>query len=135
MAFLNSCMVLWLYKCLWYLCLIVVVYSQSRFMRSRISFSQLEGRMHALWRSRGAKTLLSLKFVAPSTSTHFLCLILRRLISWSNLFLLVSGHIFWFSRSFWYKHVIRFFWSPFGFQMHAFLSIQVHWFHTLHGCT
>jgi len=46
--------------------------------------------MHAPWKSREAKMLSSSRFDAPSTCTHFVCLILRKLISWSNHFLQVS---------------------------------------------
>ena len=84
------------------------VYSQSKFMRSRISFSLLEGKMHVLWKSRGARMLSSSKFDAPSTSTRCVCLTLRKQTSWSNLCLQVGHGVFSFF------HFISFMWH-FGY--------------------
>ena len=64
--------------------------SRNRYTRSRISSSPLEGRMHGLWRLRRIRMWSSSRFVARSTCTHYVCLMLRRLKSWSNLFPQVS---------------------------------------------
>ena len=68
---------------------ILAVYSRSRFMRSRISFLLQGGKMLDQWRSRKVKMSSSSKFDVLSICTHCVCLILRRLTNWSNLFLLV----------------------------------------------
>lgn len=68
--------------------------SRSRYTRLRTSFSLQEGRMRALWRSRGAGMSSSSRFGAPNTCTRFACSTPRRLISWSSLFLQVICLIF-----------------------------------------
>lgn len=83
----NSLSFGFLAKCF---CLSVADHSRSKSTRSRISFSPQEGKMHALWESRGAKMRSSSRSVAPSTCTHFASLTLKRLTSWSSLSLLVS---------------------------------------------
>lgn len=63
-----------------------IIYSRSRFTRSKTSFWQLEGKMRGLWRLRRVKMLWSSKLGAQSTCTLSVSLILRKRTSWSNLF-------------------------------------------------
>lgn len=60
---------------------------RSRSTRSRIFFWRRVERTRDQWKSRGARMWWSSRFVAQSICTHFVCLILTKLISWSNLFL------------------------------------------------
>ena len=55
-------------------------------MRLRTSFLLQEGRMPVPWKSSGARMWLSSRSGARSTFTHCVCLIPRRLTSWSTLF-------------------------------------------------
>lgn len=60
--------------------------SRSKFTRSRISFSQPEGRMLVQWRLRRTRMSSSSRFVAQSTCIHSVSLMLRRPRSWSSPF-------------------------------------------------
>jgi len=64
-------------------------FRRSRSTILRIFFWRRVERTLDQWKSREVRMWWSSRFVAQSICTHFVCLILTKLISWSNLFLLV----------------------------------------------